>query len=124
MHYIGLLGKDHAPEVKIITQASGQQKIKNLKGDTEFEVEVLTPEELNEKVEKKELEVASIIEGPVFQSSLIQRINVAIQKQSNPIPLIMMPEYAYSSSSHRHIIENQRQFRKKALNKITKGFLI
>ncbi len=117
-HYINLLGKDQAPEVKLITQSSGQHKIKSLKGDTEFEVEVLTPAELKEKVEKKELEVASLIEGPVFQSSLIQRTNAALQKQAHPVPLIMMPEYAYSSTSHRHMIENQRQFRKKALNKI------
>ncbi|MDR3442281.1 MAG: protein kinase [Legionella sp.] len=117
-YYIDLTGADSAPEVKLITQASGQQKIKNLKGDTEFEVEVLTPDELKEKVEKKELEVASIIEGPVFQSSLILHIHDAIQKQHQPVPLIMMPEYAYSGISHRYMIENQRQFRKKALNKI------
>ncbi|CAM2987605.1 serine/threonine-protein kinase [Legionella worsleiensis] len=117
-NYIALLGKDKAPEIKLITQASGQQIIKNLKGDTEFNVEVLTPDELKEKIEKKELEIASIIEGPVFESSLIQRINKALEKQSHPVPLIMMPEYAYSGTSHRHMIENQRQFRKKALNKI------
>jgi hypothetical protein len=117
-YYADLLGEDNVPEIKLISQDSGQKKIRSLKGDTEFGVEVLTPEELKRKVDDKELEVASIIEGPVFQSRLITRINNAIQNQSRPVPLVMMPEYAYSGASHRRMIEDQRQFRKQNLNKI------
>lgn len=117
-YHADLLGEDNVPEIKLISQDSGQKKIRNLKGDTEFEVEVLTPEELKEKIDNKELEVTSILEGPVFQSHFITRINNAMQNQSQPAPLVMMPEYAYSSAGYRRMIENQREFRKQNLNKI------
>lgn len=117
-NYIALFGADNVPEIKLISQASGQLTIKNLKGDTEFGVEVLTPDELKNKVKRKELEVASIIEGPVFHSSLITSINEAIQTQPNRVPLIMMPEYAYSDEEKRLFVENHRQYISTCLDKI------
>lgn len=117
-YYANALGKDDVPNIKLVTQPSGKQKIKKLKGDTEFGVEILTPDELQDKVDKKELEVASIIEGPVFRSGLIYQINHAIQGQTQPAPLVMMPEYAYSSASHQIMIDSQKQFRKECLDRI------
>ncbi|WED42691.1 protein kinase domain-containing protein [Legionella cardiaca] len=110
-YYKDNLGIDNPPEIKLVTQASGQQKIRNLKGDEEFSVEVLTPRELKQKVDADELEVESIIEGPVFRSRLINDINLAIQKQQHPVPLVMMPEYAFSDALHRENMIPHQQFR-------------
>ena len=113
-----LLFDENPLEIKLITQASGKQKIESLKGDTEFRIDLLTPDELKEKVEKKELTILSIIEGPVLNHILIQEIQSALKQQSQSVPLVMMPEYGYSSPNARLKINNQIRFREQFLDKI------
>ncbi|HRD69388.1 MAG TPA: hypothetical protein PK657_04530 [Legionella sp.] len=55
------------PFIYIITQKSGMEKIKNLKGDTEFNATILTPFLLKNKFDEGELEVDHIIEGLYFR---------------------------------------------------------
>jgi hypothetical protein len=52
--------------VYLVTQEEGRQTIKSLKGDTEFNTEIITPDELKLKIDKKELTLSAVLEGPVF----------------------------------------------------------
>lgn len=110
--YLIWLGED-APEIKIFTQPIGKHTIQSIKGDTEFGIEVLTPTQLDSAV-KDGLEVASVIEGPVFSSALVGEIEATLKENNHdPVPLIMIPEYAYSHPSHREQVEYHREDRKK-----------
>lgn len=97
---------EEVPPFYIVTQDTGQEKIRKLGGDVEFGVEVLTPDELKERIEtvdmKEKIDVGALIEGPVFNSSLIDRVVWALSSVSSPIPMIMISEYGYSSE-FRHL---------------------
>lgn len=100
------------PPVYLVTQPTGEEKIKTLKGDTEFGVEVLTPDELKVRVDAKQIDVGTVIEAPVFKSELISRIDAALTNAGSHIPLVMIPEYGYSSDGDRRSMrldENRRR---------------
>ncbi|WP_133128241.1 protein kinase domain-containing protein [Legionella nagasakiensis] len=101
------------PPVYLVTQPSGQQKIRSLKGDVEFGVDVLTPDELRVKVDTKEIEVGTLIEAPVFQAELMERIDGALENTDGRVPLIMIPEYGYNSESNRAGIAFHRRYRQR-----------
>lgn len=107
-----------APPVYLVTQDSGKDKIKKLEGDTEFDVAVLTPAELGTKIQKKEIDLGMVIEGPVFKSELIKEIEDSCSEEQKQIPLIMMPEYAFHNESESIRIEGERTYRKIQLKKI------
>ncbi|AHE67435.1 hypothetical protein [Legionella oakridgensis] len=67
-------------------------------------MDVLSPDELQAKVDTREIEVGTLIEAPVFQAELIERIDSALENARGRIPLIMMPEYGYNSGSDRERI--------------------
>lgn len=117
-YYAENWGKDLLPEILLITEPSGKEKIKFLKGDEEFGIQVLTPDELKDHVEKNRLAIASIIEGPVFSSGLIFQINEALKSLLKPVPLVMMPEYAFNTRVHRNQIKVQENYRANYLDKI------
>jgi len=64
--------------VYLVTQEEGRQTIKSLKGDTEFNTEIITPDELKLKIDQKELTLNAVLEGPVFDSTLMDEVNVAL----------------------------------------------
>ena len=117
-YYAQILGSN-APKIHIVTQNSGKQKILALKGDQEFGVDVLTPEELKEKVNDKTITVSSIVEGPVFSSGFMNEINTAIASLEKPVPITMVPEYSFSSEFQRADILRQYEYRKKKLRNLT-----
>jgi hypothetical protein len=98
-HYVDLYGTD-VPEIKLVCDESAQKKIRDLKGDTEFEIDVLTPVELQTAIKHNGMKVASIIEGPVFKSAFIEEVNAALANHP-PVPLVLMPEYSYSTTEKR-----------------------
>ena len=100
-----------APPIYLVSQLSGKSTIEKLKGDVEFAVEVLTPATLEAKVNAKEIEVGTLIEAPVFNSYFIEEINDALAQVGSKVPLIMIPEYGYSSSSKRSMIDQYRRYR-------------
>lgn len=81
------------PPVYIVTQDSGKEKIEALQGHTEFDVEILTPSDLEQKIKTNKLDVGQVIEAPVFQLELIQKISNALKSLSEPVPHIMITEY-------------------------------
>ena len=106
------------PLIYIITQKSAMEKIKNLKGDTEFNATILTPLLLKNKFDQGELEVDHIIEGPVFQSELINQIDVALSRSPRKIPITMIPEYTLNNPNYRSYLTKNALYRKKLLNNI------
>lgn len=97
---------EEVPPFYIVTQDTGQERIRRLGGDVEFGVEVLTPDELKKRIETvdmtKKIDVGSLIEGPVFNpsnSSLIDRVELALSSVPSPIPMTLIREYGYSSES-------------------------
>ncbi len=119
-HYFAESENNNAPSVYIVTQPSGKQKIQTLKGDDEFRIGVLTPAELKMLVEKQEIEIGTLLEGPVFKSELIDAIDDALATAPDPIPLTMLPEYGYlNGSDHTAILELHRNYRQQMLKHIT-----
>ena len=86
------------PPVYIITQNTGQEMIQQLRGHIEFDVEILTPKELQKRVETtditRKIDVGALIEGPVFHSGLMLTVALALKTLPTAIPLIMLPEYS------------------------------
>ena len=107
------------PPIYLVSQPAGKEKIKTLGGDKEFSVEVLTPDELKEKVDKQEIDVGTLMEGPVFLSHFIEQINGALANAGSKIPLIMLPEYGYSDSSNRDRLNRDRTYRQRMSGAIT-----
>lgn len=114
-YYTHVLGGEF-PTIHIVTQDSGKQKILNLKGDQEFGLEIITPKELEQKVKNGEINVSSVIEGPVFRSRFISEINQALSPLNKPIPLTMIPEYSYNSNLTRDMISREKEYRQKHLS--------
>ena len=98
---------EDVPPIYIITQPSGREKITRLKGDVEFGVKVLTPTELKDRIKTKDpglkIDVGALIEGPVFDSDLINRVVSALSSVRKPIPMSLIPEYAnaFDIDTHR-----------------------
>ncbi|MCF6767013.1 hypothetical protein L3V86_01340 [Thiotrichales bacterium 19S11-10] len=106
---------DKAPIVYIVTQASGRHRIQSIKGDEEFNIIVITPEELEEKVNQKEMFVLSVIEGPIFKSEFISEVDQALVSQGSRIPLIMIYEYGFDVLMQDEIISEHNEYRTKEL---------
>ena len=60
-------------KVCVVTRAYGKQSIINIKGDKEFDVDVITPEEIKTTI-SHDMEVCGVIEGPVTNLGLLERI--------------------------------------------------
>lgn len=106
------------PPIYLVTQPTGRSTIKHLKGDIEFNVDVLTPNELKTKVNAKEIEVGLLIEAPVFQTKLIDTIDEALSNAGSRVPLIMVPEYGYNGEALRLQIDIAREYRKESCQHI------
>ena len=107
------------PPIYLVSQPEGKDDIQRLKGDTEFNVTVLTPDELKVKVDAKEIDVGTLIEGPVFNSELITSIDAALANAGSMIPLIMLPEYGFNERRHRELITQSQSFREKTCKHLT-----
>ena len=99
------------PPIYLVSQPSGRATIERLSGDTEFGVTVLTPDELQTAVDTKEIDVGTVIEGPVFNRELITRIDDSLATVGNNIPLIMIAEYGYNSPTAREYMALLRTYR-------------
>ena len=108
---------ENVPPVYIITQNTGQEKIRHLKGDIEFDTTVLTPDELKERVESEnetfKINVGMLIEGPVFRSELLERVDHALSSLASPAPLHQISEYDHSDG-----MQNRTGFAKNKLKHI------
>jgi len=94
-------GKE-VPPLYLITGGLGKKKISDLKGDVEFGVEVLTPDELKVRIESRDaaqrIEVGAIIEGPALHRlELITQVSKALGRTPAPIPLTTITEYGFKS---------------------------
>ena len=103
-------GKE-VPPIYLVSQEAGKEKIKSLKGDEEFGVMVFTPNELKTKVDAEEIHVSMVIEGPVFQTDLMDSINISLSTLDAKIPLYMLPEYAYNNWGQRITIDTAVEYR-------------
>ncbi len=92
------------PPIYIVTQETGKKKICDLRGDMEFGVSVLTPSELGDKIKAMEIEIGHIFEGPVFQTELMDNIDIALTGTLKPVPLTLIPEYGFNHKQRRKII--------------------
>jgi serine/threonine protein kinase len=94
------------PEVLLITQDEGKRRILKVEADAEFRMSVLTLRDLEARLNAG-LEIEHIIEGPVFDSTLIEHIDNAL---SLPTLLTLAPEYSFHDSIHRKDIRQHREF--------------
>lgn len=101
---------DEVPPVYVVTGDKGKEKIHNLKGDSEFGIEILTPRDLAERTnasDENQIDVGVIIEGPAFDDRqkpyFLLEIEDALPKK-NQIPLLMVTEYSFSSDQARQNI--------------------
>ncbi len=90
-----------------------------MKGDTEFGVEVFTPSQLKEKVDANLIDVGVVIEGPVFKSEFIDSIDTALVNAGGRIPLLMTPEYGYSTAAQRNDLYKHQTHRKTDSHNLT-----
>jgi len=88
-----------SPPIYLITQDTGKAKIKRLGGDVEFDITILTPDELTIRINSADpnerIEIGEIMEGPIFKSELIEKIDEALIGH-DPVPLTMITEYNVS----------------------------
>ena len=102
------------PPIYLVSQPTGKKKIQTLAGDKEFSVEVLTPDELERKVDEHEIDVGTLMEGPVFDLDFIRAIDYALVNAGSNIPLIMLPEYGNNNpEQRRNLLEHM--FRRQTL---------
>lgn len=101
-----------APTVYVVTQSTSQKQIRSLKGDVEFDVAVITPDELKEKISAQEIEVIHLIEGPIFQDELVRDIDQALVNVRQLIPLTMISEYGCD------VLESAINYRKESLKNL------
>ncbi|MDP3561636.1 MAG: protein kinase [Legionellaceae bacterium] len=84
------------PPIYIVTRKEGKDQIKKLGGDVEFGTEILTPDELDRRTRSTDpnqhIDVGELIEGPVFDSDLLEQVDDAVNSKE-PISLMMMSEY-------------------------------
>lgn len=95
------------PPIYLVTQPSGKEKIHKLKGNVEFDVEVLTSQDLHQKVRSQgddRIVVGHVIEGPVLSNNLIEKVDAAINQIN--VPLITTGEYG--DRDHITLTENIR----------------
>lgn len=88
-----------APPIYLITQGTGKEKVCRLKGDQEFQVSVLTPDELEEQIENGKIDVGCVVEGPVFSDPLIGWLHQTLETVKAAIPVIIVPEYGCSGGA-------------------------
>jgi hypothetical protein len=93
---------EEVPPVYLVTQKSGQEKIQALGGGIEFGVDILTPDDLKERVETvdatKKIDPGTLIIGPVFNHTLMKRVDTALSSLATPIPVLLTPEYGFTEA--------------------------
>jgi len=80
----------------IVTQESGKDKVRQLEGDLEFELPILSIEEINRLQNNKEIEINYYFEGPVFYPTLHTKDRGSLNLPNN-IPVVLIPEYGKAS---------------------------
>ena len=102
------------PQIYIISIVDSKKKILDLtQGNTEFDIIILSPDELKAAIENKTIDVNLVIEGPTFDSYFINQINEALTGLDHVVPLLMTPEYSFHTQVSMQAIERNKKFREK-----------
>ncbi len=105
---------EETPPIYLVTQVTGKEKIQQLKGDVEFAIEVLTPNDLRARVRAQgdaRIIVGHVIEGPVLSNNLIDKVNTALTQIN--VPLITTGEYG---NRDEHTLTANLEYRQEELS--------
>lgn len=116
-------GNDQA--IYVVTENEGKTKIQELNVDTEFDVTVLNPKDLEEKIVQEELDISVMIAGPGKSLDLLKLINPIFEKTSQkPIPLFSVNEYGHEKRTFQLDKNYANSVVYETNNHVTSGFSV
>ncbi len=111
------------PLVYIVTTKEGNLLIEMLKGNIEFQTDILTMNTLKDKLSSGEIIIDYLIEGPVFHDKFISEIDCILTKNSSQrhktIPLLMATEYSVHHREERLKLKAHQNYRKTVLQTLS-----